>query len=47
MAVALLTGTVSRAAAELALVKVSYDPTREFYTEINRAFAVAWQAQTG
>jgi sulfate/thiosulfate transport system substrate-binding protein len=34
-------------AADAALLNVSYDPTREFYREVNRAFAAAWQAKTG
>ena len=29
------------------LLNVSYDPTRELYTDVNRAFAARWQAQTG
>lgn len=29
------------------LLNVSYDPTREFYQEVNAAFAKFWQAQTG
>jgi len=29
------------------LLNVSYDPTREFYSEFNAAFAKQWQAQTG
>jgi sulfate transport system substrate-binding protein len=29
------------------LLNVSYDPTREFYQEINSAFARAWTARTG
>ena len=29
------------------LLNVSYDPTRELYTDINAAFAKQWQAQTG
>ena len=35
------------AAAELALLNVSYDPTRELYRDINRAFIAAWQNKTG
>jgi sulfate/thiosulfate-binding protein len=34
-------------AADVALLNVSYDPTRELYREINRAFIAAWQAKTG
>ena len=29
------------------LLNVSYDPTREFYEEFNRAFAKHWQKETG
>jgi sulfate/thiosulfate-binding protein len=34
-------------AADTTLLNVSYDPTRELYRDINRAFAAAWQAKTG
>ena len=34
-------------AAATTLLNVSYDPTRELYREINRAFTAAWQKQTG
>jgi sulfate/thiosulfate transport system substrate-binding protein len=33
--------------AALTFLNVSYDPTREFYQEINTAFAKYWQAKTG
>ena len=29
------------------LLNVSYDPTREFYVEFNKAFAAHWKAKTG
>jgi sulfate transport system substrate-binding protein len=29
------------------LLNVSYDPTREFYQEVNTAFAAQWEAKTG
>ena len=35
------------AAAETALLNVSYDPTRELYREINAVFAEEWKAKTG
>lgn len=35
------------AAKELALLNVSYDPTRELYAEFNAAFARQWRAETG
>jgi sulfate transport system substrate-binding protein len=34
-------------AADAALLNVSYDPTRELYRDINRAFVSAWQKKTG
>ena len=34
-------------AAEVTLLNVSYDPTREFYSEFNAAFAKEWQKQSG
>jgi sulfate/thiosulfate-binding protein len=33
--------------AQAVLLNVSYDPTREFYQEVNAAFASQWQAKTG
>jgi sulfate transport system substrate-binding protein len=35
------------AAGAIELLNVSYDPTREFYAEVNAAFAAQWQASTG
>lgn len=32
---------------EITLLNVSYDPTRELYTEINAAFSKVWLAKTG
>jgi sulfate transport system substrate-binding protein len=34
-------------AAEVKLLNVSYDPTRELYQEVNTAFAAQWKAKTG
>ena len=34
-------------AAETTLLNVSYDPTRELYQDIDRAFAADWKARTG
>lgn len=34
-------------AAEVTLLNVSYDPTRELYQEFNSAFATYWQSKTG
>jgi sulfate/thiosulfate transport system substrate-binding protein len=35
------------AMAETALLNVSYDPTREFYAELNRSFAADWKSKSG
>src|SRR5688572_4166106 len=34
-------------AASVTLLNVSYDPTRELYTDYNAAFAKYWKAKTG
>jgi sulfate/thiosulfate transport system substrate-binding protein len=34
-------------AADISLLNVSYDPTRELYQDINQAFAKQWKAKTG
>jgi sulfate transport system substrate-binding protein len=34
-------------AGTLSLLNVSYDPTREFYEDYNKAFAAEWKAKTG
>lgn len=34
-------------AASVTLLNVSYDPTRELYVNINKAFAAQWKAKTG
>jgi sulfate/thiosulfate-binding protein len=35
------------AGKRLTLLNVSYDPTREFYAEVNKAFAADWEQQHG
>jgi sulfate/thiosulfate transport system substrate-binding protein len=45
-ALAALTGG-ARAAAPATLLNASYDPTRELYRDINRAFIRAWRTKTG
>ncbi len=41
-------GTVSVAqAAEVTLLNVSYDPTRELYVDFNKSFAEYWKKKTG
>ena len=44
-ALALATGPLH--AAQVQLLNVSYDPTRELYDQYNKAFAAYWKAQTG
>ncbi|NJD92374.1 MAG: sulfate ABC transporter substrate-binding protein, partial [Geobacter sp.] len=34
-------------AADVTLLNVSYDPTRELYTDFNNSFASYWQKKTG
>ena len=46
-AVVLATAAVPALAAEISLLNVSYDPTRELYQDVNAAFAKQWQAKTG
>lgn len=46
VAVSMLFAT-SAEAAEVTLLNVSYDPTRELYKDINAAFAAQWKAKTG
>src|SRR3954471_851528 len=45
----LVTGLLasSALAADINLLNVSYDPTRELYVEFNKAFATAYQKETG
>ena len=33
--------------AQVKLLNVSYDPTRELYQDVNKAFAEKWKQQTG
>jgi len=42
-----LAGAPEVHAAEVKLLNVSYDPTRELYKEYNQAFAKYWKAKTG
>jgi sulfate transport system substrate-binding protein len=45
--IATLTGPLNAAAADITLLNVSYDPTRELYQAYNEAFAKYWKAKTG
>ncbi|MCB5186693.1 sulfate ABC transporter substrate-binding protein [Methylobacillus caricis] len=47
IAIAALTSPIGAAAADITLLNVSYDPTRELYQEYNTAFSKYWQAKTG
>jgi sulfate/thiosulfate-binding protein len=47
LAIAALGAAVSSSAAEVTLLNVSYDPTRELYQDVNATFAAQWQAKTG
>ena len=40
-------GSVSMAFADVTILNVSYDPTRELYKEFNDVFAAKWKADTG
>jgi sulfate transport system substrate-binding protein len=42
----ILLGSAARAATTT-LLNASYDPTREFYEDYNKAFAAYWKAKTG
>ncbi|MEV4779756.1 sulfate ABC transporter substrate-binding protein [Burkholderia sp. LMU1-1-1.1] len=41
------TAASSVIAAEISLLNVSYDPTRELYQDVNAAFAKEWKTKTG
>ena len=45
--VAALLSPLATWAADISLLNVSYDPTRELYVEYNAAFAKHWKAKTG
>jgi len=46
-AVFAVTAAVPALAAEISLLNVSYDPTRELYQDVNVEFAKQWKAKTG
>ncbi|MGV7208962.1 sulfate ABC transporter substrate-binding protein [Oxalobacteraceae bacterium A2-2] len=46
-AVLAFTAAAPAFAADVTLLNVSYDPTRELYQDVNAAFAKSWQAKTG
>jgi sulfate transport system substrate-binding protein len=45
--IALVMAPISGAWAQVTLLNVSYDPTREFYQEVDRAFVQHWQSESG
>jgi sulfate transport system substrate-binding protein len=45
VALAMLSG--AGRAADISILNASYDPTRELYAEVNKAFAAKWKADTG
>jgi sulfate/thiosulfate-binding protein len=47
LAVAALIWAGSASAADVSLLNVSYDPTRELYVEFNKAFSAAYQKESG
>jgi sulfate transport system substrate-binding protein len=47
LAAGLAAGVQTAAGAEVQLLNVSYDPTRELYKDFNQAFAQYWQTKTG
>jgi sulfate transport system substrate-binding protein len=47
LALALGAAFAGNALADISLLNVSYDPTRELYQEYNTAFAKHWKAKTG
>ncbi|MDR7133033.1 sulfate transport system substrate-binding protein [Lysobacter niastensis] len=47
LGLALLVASAAASARDVELLNVSYDPTREFYAEVNQAFAAQWKQQTG
>ncbi len=47
IAVTVLGLTALAVQAQVSLLNVSYDPTRELYVEFNQAFAKHWKAKTG
>jgi len=47
LAAAMFAAGAATAQAEVTLLNVSYDPTRELYKAIDAAFAADWKAKTG
>lgn len=47
LALVLTLATGAAIAKDVELLNVSYDPTREFYADVNQRFAAQWKRQTG
>ena len=47
LAMAMVIASAGAGLAQVKMLNVSYDPTREFYQEVNAAFAKQWQTQSG
>ena len=47
LATLLIFSVGATAAKDITLLNVSYDPTRELYQDVNKAFAKQWKAKTG
>jgi ABC-type sulfate transport system substrate-binding protein len=47
VAATMTVAAVAASAKDVTLLNVSYDPTRELYTEYNAAFSKYWKAKTG
>lgn len=47
LSIALAALTATAGAKDITLLNVSYDPTRELYQDVNKAFAAEWKAKTG
>jgi sulfate transport system substrate-binding protein len=47
LVVGLAAAALAAQARDITLLNVSYDPTREFYVDVNKAFAAHWKAKTG
>jgi sulfate transport system substrate-binding protein len=47
LGLALLAASAAASARDVELLNVSYDPTREFYADVNQAFAAQWKQHTG
>jgi sulfate/thiosulfate-binding protein len=47
LSAALTAAAIGAQAKDITLLNVSYDPTRELYADVNKAFATQWKAKTG